>query len=240
MLTGCITSRSLVEGSFATLLLVLPSSFEGGATCLSHLEKSNVVEAGTSSLHSTTVISWYRSVGAKIAAITKGYQLALLYDVVHAGDSPVPSLMGMADAYNALDAVLVTWRDSVYSAPKAIAYRLTGNYEIKGLSCGQLNGGDAARADGLSRATSRRGFDWGFAVAVSRMFPKDGGLTTTLEFLQLKSPKGVILTKSFVVRQGLSIIPKNLKDTLRASHLKKEDTNVQACVYTYYCACFLS
>ena len=46
---------------FATLILVLPSKFEGGAAHLSHGDLSAVYDCSARSLFETTALAWYNS-----------------------------------------------------------------------------------------------------------------------------------------------------------------------------------
>ena len=78
---------------FASIVVVLPSTFIGGTAHLSHGSLSVVYDCSQdSSLLKTTVLPWYTDVMHEIKPITSGYRLALTYNLVHTTSALRPSL----------------------------------------------------------------------------------------------------------------------------------------------------
>lgn len=82
-LTWLLTSAEEAKGAFATMVVILPSLFTGGAVHLSHGPFSVVHDYSAQSQVETVVLSWYTDVAHKFQPITSGYRLALYYNLVH-------------------------------------------------------------------------------------------------------------------------------------------------------------
>ena len=93
---------------FATIIIVLPSPFTGGAAHLSHGNLSEVFDCSANSAHQTTVLAWYTDVKHSIKPITSGYRLALSYNVYHTKNTLRPSLPTNHSAVTALRHVLLS------------------------------------------------------------------------------------------------------------------------------------
>lgn len=157
---------------FATIIVVLPSQFSGGAAHLSHGNISRVYDCSAASLDSTTVMAWYTDVTHEIKPITSGYRLALSYNLIHTTTSLRPALSSADDLVQKLREVLHVWdRDCGVSgyAPEKIVYLLDHKYSQANLRASALKGQDAQKVAILSQLASEFDFHLGFASVVCKL-----------------------------------------------------------------------
>ncbi|KAK0234085.1 hypothetical protein IW262DRAFT_1477480 [Armillaria fumosa] len=84
-------------GMFATIVIILPSRYEGVEVEVSHAGASLplMFDFASQSQSSTTVLAWYTDVHHEIKRVTSGYRLALTYNVIRPpsrGAEPLPTL----------------------------------------------------------------------------------------------------------------------------------------------------
>lgn len=134
---------------FATVVVVLPSSFEGGEVHVSHSGRTNVLDVSDNSAFNTSVLAWYTDVVHEVKPITSGYRLALSYNLIHTSpNTPPPILPSTAGALGGLRETLERWNENVYetiSDPPLYAYVLDHQYSPYDLGRGveALKGKDA-------------------------------------------------------------------------------------------------
>ncbi|KAI0058503.1 hypothetical protein BV25DRAFT_1891156 [Artomyces pyxidatus] len=154
------------NGMFATIVIVLPSQFEGGQVHVSHGVQHKVFDTSAVSAFATSTLSWYTDVVHEVKPVTSGYRLALSYNVIHAAPSPVPRLPGLDAPMQALERVLRAWRHADHIGadsggeppPEKLAHILHHQYSHANLSFHQLKGSDAALVLGLRDISDRLGF----------------------------------------------------------------------------------
>lgn len=95
------------DGMFATMIIVLPSEFTGGAAHLSHGEVLTVLDCSEGSELKPTVLAWYTEVKHGIKPITSGFRLALSYNMVHTTTRLRPSLSENPSMTETLSRVLL-------------------------------------------------------------------------------------------------------------------------------------
>lgn len=155
---------------FASIIVVLPSQFSGGAAHLSHSGLSTVYDCSASSLLETTVMSWYTDVTHEIKPITSGYRLALSYNLVHTTQSLRPALSANADLVEELRRVLSLWeREDGGNTPEKIVYLLTHTYSQSGLKASALKGVDAHKVAMMDTLAKDMGFGLGLASVECHM-----------------------------------------------------------------------
>ncbi|KAK0227405.1 hypothetical protein EDD85DRAFT_853663, partial [Armillaria nabsnona] len=126
-------------GMFATIIIILPSHYEGGEVEVSHAGSSQPLTCNFAlqSQSSTTILAWYTDVHHKIKWVTSGYRLALTYNVIRPpsqGAKPLPTLPDV------LTIALPTNRRRTF-----FAYMLSHQYSIDDLEDSgieALKGGD--------------------------------------------------------------------------------------------------
>lgn len=145
-------STAKADGMFATVIVVLPSAYEGGQVHLSHAGQSTVLDVSQGSCFNTSVLAWYTDVIHEVKPITSGYRLALSYNLIHtSSNSPKPSLPGASNgALDALRETLQRWKDDKYHISEELdyplyAYMLSHQYSENDLDRGidALKGKDA-------------------------------------------------------------------------------------------------
>lgn len=81
---------------FATMVIVLPSSFTGGDLEISHDGQNVTHSLSSTSAYSTSVLGWYADLLHKVHPLTSGYRLALTYNLVRPtkadSNSPPPPI----------------------------------------------------------------------------------------------------------------------------------------------------
>ena len=155
---------------FATIVIVLPSKFTGGAAHLSHGDLSAVYDCSAQSQLDTTVFAWYTDVMHEIKPITSGFRLALSYNLVHTTTALRPALATNASLMDKLSRVLLAWRDDAHGrAPEKILYLLEHKYSEANLRAGALKGADAQKVAILEVLAKKHGFSLGLANAHCRL-----------------------------------------------------------------------
>ena len=81
---------------FGTMVIILPSEFEGGAVHLSHLNQRKVFNVGgLKSASETSILAWHSDVVHEVKPVTSGYRFALAYNLVCSETSvaayPIPT-----------------------------------------------------------------------------------------------------------------------------------------------------
>ncbi|KAI4517125.1 hypothetical protein K525DRAFT_211588 [Schizophyllum commune Loenen D] len=153
-----------VDTMFATIIVVLPSPFTGGAAHLSHGSLSEVYDCAPASDMKTTVLSWYTDVTHSIKPITSGYRLALAYNVYHTTNTLRPSLPDTHSAVEALRHVLLSWKQTTNpDAPRKIIYLLDHKYSQANMKGSALKGLDAHKLAILQLLAKQHDFRLGLA-----------------------------------------------------------------------------
>lgn len=156
---------------FATVIIVLPSQFTGGAAHLSHSGLSKVLDCSPSSAYETTVLAWYTDVTHEIKPITSGYRLALSYNLLHTTQSLRPALSTNEDLVRKIRRTLLTWKqDAGVSTPEKIIYLLNHHYSQASLNASALKGVDAHKVATLDAVAQGLGFRLGLASVECRLW----------------------------------------------------------------------
>ncbi|KDQ61180.1 hypothetical protein JAAARDRAFT_191287 [Jaapia argillacea MUCL 33604] len=155
------------NGMFATIIIVLPSRFTGGAAHLSHGGLSKVVDSSSQSRSQTTVLAWYTDVTHEIKPITSGFRLALSFNLVHTTNALRPVLPATHECVNRLRNVLLSWKrdakEGEESCPEKIMCLLQHKYAQAGLKASALKGIDAHKMALLDLLAKELGFRLGLA-----------------------------------------------------------------------------
>ncbi|PPR07883.1 hypothetical protein CVT24_005620 [Panaeolus cyanescens] len=155
------------NGMFATIIIVLPSAFEGGEVHVSHAGTTTVLDIAKDSAFSTSVLAWYTDVVHEVKPLTAGYRLALSYNLIHTSpNAPKPSLPNLQEGpLQLFKDTLQRWKDDKYPEdcipdPALFAFMLAHQYsqlDIKrGLSA--LKGKDAFLVSHLLPIAQEMGF----------------------------------------------------------------------------------
>lgn len=158
---------------FATIVVVLPSTFTGGAVHLSHGGASTVYDSSASSAFATTVLAWYTDVTHEIKPIASGHRLALSYNLFRTKNTLGPSPLGVKTQLSAeLRRIFLCWERSALRdepAPEQLLYLLAHKYSRATLGARALKGADAQKVALLLRLAKEVGFGMGLANASCKL-----------------------------------------------------------------------
>ena len=149
------------QGMFASLIIVLPSKFEGGEVHVSHANKKDVFDISPSSELTTSALAWYTDVIHEVKPVTSGYRLAVSYNLVNASPGlPPPHLPDMHSAVSAVEEIFHKWRKGGYGNPDfsgTIAYLLDHEYSQANLEFAALKGKDATLVSNIREVAEKQG-----------------------------------------------------------------------------------
>jgi len=142
---------------FASLIIVLPSKFEGGEVHVSHGNNKDVFNISPSSEFTTSALAWYTDVTHEVKPVTSGYRLAISYNLVTSPGLPPPHLPDTNSAVSAVERIFRRWRKGGYDDSGTIAYLLDHEYSEASLEFAALKGKDAALVSNIRRAAENQG-----------------------------------------------------------------------------------
>ena len=222
---------------FATIVVILPSEFTGGAAHLSHGGLSTVYDCSASSCYDTNVFAWYTDVTHEIKPITSGYRLALSFNLIHTTQSLRPALSMNKDLALVFRGILTTWqKDKGRNTPEKLVYLLGHTYSQANLSASALKGIDAHKVALLSTLAQSTGFRLGLASIEchqSGAAQEDGWGNSYCGFAEVEDTNMTIT--SFVDLTGKTIrdeldfdeetetIPEELSDMIESGRPDEED-----------------
>ncbi|TCD65285.1 hypothetical protein EIP91_002847 [Steccherinum ochraceum] len=155
------------DGMFATIIIVLPSTFTGGQAHLSFDDSTVVYDCSSTSSFHTTAMAWYTDVTHEIKPVTSGYRLALSYNLIHTTNSLRPALSTRDETTQRLREILEAWSaDDSDDPPTKIVYLLAHKYAQMGLRGSSLKGPDAQKVAVLHELAEELDFHLGLASAV--------------------------------------------------------------------------
>ncbi|KZS90678.1 hypothetical protein SISNIDRAFT_430659, partial [Sistotremastrum niveocremeum HHB9708] len=130
-------------GMVATIIVVLPSKFEGGQVHLSHQGRRKILDIAEHSASATSILAWYSDVRHGVKPITSGYRLALSYNLIIPTGVPRPDIPGNSKMIAAVRHVLLSWKQSFdATTPLKLACVLDHQYSLHGLQNGVFRGAD--------------------------------------------------------------------------------------------------
>ncbi|KAL1951365.1 hypothetical protein VTO73DRAFT_514 [Trametes versicolor] len=153
-----------VNGMFATIVVILPSRFTGGAVHVRHGDLDQTYDSSEGSLTNTSVLAWYTDVEHEVKAVTGGYRLALSFNLVHTTNALRPTL-SVSTLPSRLQHVLRSWKQAEGGgdAPRKIIYLLSHKYSQAALRGSALKGVDAHLVAILDTIGTQHGIHLGLA-----------------------------------------------------------------------------
>lgn len=156
---------------FATVIVILPSAYEGGHLIVSHASVTKTIDFSSDSAISTAVLGWYTDVKHEVKPITSGYRLALSYNLIHTTPKTelCPSLPTPGNETRLLTNIFRKWRKYLdHYEPideNVAAYILDHEYSRMNMKGGAtfLKGADAHNFALIRPVAESFGFILGFA-----------------------------------------------------------------------------
>jgi predicted 2-oxoglutarate/Fe(II)-dependent dioxygenase YbiX len=155
-------------GMFATLIIVLPSIYTGGALLVRHRDREARLELSCPEPSQVAFAAFYADCVHEVLPITSGYRLALVYNLRRQGRGQVPEPPNYDTEQARVTALLRQWsagKDaSEDDSPEKLLYPLEHAYTPAALAFDALKGADAAVADVLVAAASAADCDLHLAL----------------------------------------------------------------------------
>ncbi|MGL4551158.1 MAG: 2OG-Fe(II) oxygenase, partial [Gemmataceae bacterium] len=139
----------------ATLVVVLPSQFEGGELVVRHDGQERVIDLAPEAASLLQYAAFYADCEHEVRPLRSGHRLCVVYNLTLAKSKkrlPAPRLSDHADAVSRAVAGM-----SADDAPRLLAYLLEHEYTADGLAWDALKGVDRTRAEALRLGAARGG-----------------------------------------------------------------------------------
>jgi hypothetical protein len=157
-----------VAGMFATLIVVLPSIYTGGALLVRHRDREARLELSCPEPSQAAFAAFYADCVHEVLPITAGYRLALVYNLRRQGRGQPPEPPHYDTEQAHVTALLEQWsaaKDTPEDdAPDKLLYPLEHAYTPAELAFEALKGADAAAAAVLVAAASAADCDLSLAL----------------------------------------------------------------------------
>jgi len=155
-------------GMFATLILVLPSIYTGGALLVRHRDREARLELSCPEPSQVAFAAFYADCVHEVLPITSGYRLALVYNLRRQGRGQLPEPPNYDTEQARVTVLLRQWstgKDAPDAdSPEKLLYPLEHAYTPAELAFAALKGADAAVADVLIAAASAADCDLHLAL----------------------------------------------------------------------------
>ena len=155
-------------GMFATLIIVLPSIYTGGALLVRHRDREARLDLSCPEPSQVAFAAFYADCVHEVLPITSGYRLALVYNLRRQGRGQLPEPPNYDTEQTRVAALLRQWSAAKDApdddSPEKLLYPLEHAYTPAELAFEALKGTDAAVADVLVTAASAADCDLHLAL----------------------------------------------------------------------------
>ncbi len=138
------------DGMFATLVIVLPSDYEGGELVIRHEARAVTLDLRADDPSEVGFAAFYADCRHEVQPLISGYRLTLVYNLLRQGGHPAPP--SYDEEREGLSARLAAWGED---DPVKLIYPLEHAYTPAALAFDALKGVDSARAEVLLAAAER-------------------------------------------------------------------------------------
>ncbi|KAI3391104.1 hypothetical protein diail_7955 [Diaporthe ilicicola] len=200
-------------GMIGTLVISLPSEYDGAEVHISHSNRRHVFETSASSKFNLTALAWYSDVTHEVKPLTAGYRLVMTYNLVQQG-GPAPSAGVLMNQQAQLKGLLVQ-STSPLASKKKVIYRLDYKYSESSLSIQNLKGRDAQTSRCLKQACQETGLCLLLALMTRRESEEDeyyGCGENTLQLDYVANLEGNRIAKSVDAEMSEILGPNPYKD----------------------------
>jgi len=140
------------ENMFATLVIVLPSVYEGGELIVYHEGEQKEFSFSKTSQYSVHYVAFYADCKHEVKPVTDGYRLCLIYNLALSGKQTQPLAPIYTSIVQEASEAIKTWASK--DEQDKLVVLLEHHYTQSGLSFYGLKGLDRAKAQVLVRAAS--------------------------------------------------------------------------------------
>jgi len=155
-------------GMFATLVVVLPSVFEGGDLLVRHRGREARLALRCDEPAEAAFAAFYADCVHEVLPVTEGHRLTLAYNLVRAGKGRLPKPPDYEEQQVGIAALLRGWRNREThpdgEMPEKLVYPLDHAYTPAELGFAALKGADAAAAGVLAAAARQARCDLHLAL----------------------------------------------------------------------------
>jgi len=152
-----------VPGMFATLVIVLPSIYEGGELIVRHQDREERLELSCEDPSQVAFAAFYADCLHEVRPITAGCRLTLIYNLLRRGKDPAPEPPNYDDEQAKVTALLREWAADLAqpdsTAPLKLLYCLEHSYTEAELGFDTLKGADTATVAVLADAAKQSDCD---------------------------------------------------------------------------------
>lgn len=158
------------DAMIATLVVMLPSAYSGGALVVHHGGEATAYRGSKSAI---SLVAFYPDCLHEVRPVTSGHRITLTFNLLLAGESQAPTdgddatVSALAATLNEHFSTAISrgYRDTEGHPPSRLVYLLDHEYTSRGLSWVRLKGADASRAALLQTAARKAGCDVVLALA---------------------------------------------------------------------------
>lgn len=153
------------EGMFATLVILLPSEFEGGELIVRHMDQEKVFDFASSSAYNFHYLAFYADCEHEVKPVTKGSRLCLVYNLILCDKEKKFKPPHNEEEIDRLAKVLQDWMhkckerfnrdDDQIDVPDKLVITLEHEYTQAGISFVVLKNRDRTFANSLRLAAQR-------------------------------------------------------------------------------------
>lgn len=170
---------------FGTLVIQLPSDYEGGMLRVRHRgEELTFDYSGLKGIMDFNYATFYADCEHELCEVTRGYRLCLVYNLVYRGDGACPAPIDNSKAIAKVVAGMRAWEQDD-DGPPFLAYALDHNYCEASQSFRLLKNGDRAKGEILLEAEKQNNFCLFFGTISLYQHCSMGGYGYTCEELSV-------------------------------------------------------
>ena len=139
---------------FGTLIVQLPSQYEGGQLRVKHAGREHTFDfSGLKGCTGFHYAAFYADCQHELCAVTKGYRLCLVYNLIYVGSGHCPAPINNTVLVRRTVDAMKGWASHASTTEHMIALPLDHKYCEASLSFSSLKNLDRAKADLLIMAT---------------------------------------------------------------------------------------
>ena len=143
---------------FGTLVIQLPSDYDGGELRVRHRNEEQIFDfSGSKGVTDYNYAAFYADCEHELCEVTRGYRLCLVYNLVYSGDDACPVPFDNREVAAKVVEDMRKWEQDDDGVP-FVAYVLDHNYCEASLSFGLLKNADRAKAEIILEAEKQMKF----------------------------------------------------------------------------------